>query len=578
MSVQYNKQINIHQGGRVLHQGWVEKRTKGVFSTSWKKRWLVLRTNGVLALFEERPKSLLGKTEPTKTYKIEPDSTVSRIGAKLRLTWGAKVSGTFQERFIRPYLDKKRDEKEDTKMRASNPESEKWFRFLNEVALQNRLRYVLNNRKKPANGGTSYVFDKAWRDTEKKISQLQGNLLTKKFYEDQRLLWKNAVRYKRTSDGDKVYFEFGHCNLEILWKIYSEGRDFMSKKELLFFLYDAWVESQRLASKKTPLSLDEWAYTAKVYLDKDMDGKVFWKEFQLVNTPEFWLKIDFLTPLNLQLATDKLWLSIFDCLEKTGALSPSLIYRVFEKYDTQDEGFLYQKDMERFLEDFMRSTPLKWPSIEKKAIEDFCASRVVRGAIALRFLDQDETGRVSREEFKAIGLSSFWSHVDYLTTVDANEGLDDEDSHLGIDDENQDMCSILVSEVVDNVYSSYVDYANDHPELCLDKVIARPSFSKEKWSDLVSVTNHSRLSSFGSENVYTKRDLPENVNLPSMDGSLHSRSYFHEHDIDLRLLDVQSINTADYVDVIAETPDEHNEEYSISLPVDIEIDFNQSGA
>lgn len=575
MSVQYDKQSNILQVGRILHQGWVEKRTKGVFSTSWKKRWLVLRTNGVLALFEERPLSDRGTTEPTKTYKIEPDSTVSRNGEKLRLTWGEKINGTFQERVIRPYLDKKRDEKEEIKREATSPESDKWWRFLNEVALQKRLRYVLNNRKKPTKGGSSYVFDKAWRNNEKKLSQMQGNKLTKKFYEDQRSLWKNAVRYKRTSEGDKVYFEFGQGSLEILWKIYSEGKDFMSKKELLFFLYDAWVESQRLASKKTPLSLDEWAYTAKVYLDKNMDGKVFWKEFQLVNTLEFWLKIDFLTPLNLQLATDKLWLSIFDCLETTGALSSSLIYRVFEKYDTQDEGFLYQKDMELFLVDFMRSTPLKWPSIDKKAIEDFCARRVVRGAIALKFLDQDESGRVSREEFKAIGLSSFWSHVDYLTTVDANEDLDDDDSYFGSDDEKQDVCSTFVSQVVDNVYSCYVDYANDHPELCSDKASVRPSFNKDKWVD-VSVTTHSRLSMSGLDSE-PKTDLPENVNLPSMEESLHSRSYFHEQDIDLRLLDFHSTLNGDCFDAIPETPAELLDEYSLSLP-DIEIDIHQSGA
>merc|ERR550534_2293015 len=128
--------------GRVLHQGWVQKRAKRMFGANWRKQWFVLHHNGYLSRFQERPKSILFINEPARIYEIGPESTISRDGDVVRFTWGEKRNGTFEERVFRP-CQKQAEVKIQSPKKITNPDTEKWFRLLTEIALRKRLQFVI---------------------------------------------------------------------------------------------------------------------------------------------------------------------------------------------------------------------------------------------------------------------------------------------------------------------------------------------------------------------------------------------------------------------------------------------------
>jgi len=519
--------------GRVLHQSWVEKRAKRMFSANWQKQWFVLHDTGYLFRFQKRPESLRDMKEPTRIYEIGPESNISRDGYMVRFTWGEKRNGTFEERVFRP-CQIETDEKIETPSKRTNPDTEMWFRMLTEIALRKRLQFVIKNRsvgddEKSASGR------KLWNRSKKKLSQIQGNRVKDKFHQDKMKLWSNAVRFYRTIDGDKLYFEFANYNLEILWKIYTDGETYLTKSKIKVFLFDAFVvafKKSKEADSKVPLYLDERVYLAKVYLDKNMDGNVTYKEFERVNTKQFWLAIDFLTPIDENAATVKLWMQIFNSLENHGELSAEIIYRAFQKYDLDDEGFLYQPDMEQFLIDFMCATKKKWPSIKDEQIDQFCDTIVIRGAIALRYLDKDETGRITREEFNEIGHAEFWAHVDYLTAVDALEAhLSNFDDFSSKEEDFGSPRSMPVSEIIQNSYKNYVSYTTERDKLPIDKFIARPSFSIEKYASPAKALEPSSL-----DEVFEGTLQSQLIQVKER-GQSTSTSCLNEDDIDSRLID-----------------------------------------
>jgi len=553
---------------RVLHQGWVEKRAKRqMFGETWRERWLILRTDGELTAFEERP-SLTDKKKPTATYKIEPWSTISRVAAGVRLTWGDKSVGNFQERVIRYSSLRNKEKNREIVEKIAKSETDKWFKLLKEIALRKRLQHVIDYREQKIEEKSSEeILDVEIQTMNKNKGKLDlgyerrvSDKLDANFYSDKISLWNNALRYNRTSDGDQVYFEFASYNLKIVWKMYTEslGKTYISKTELKDLLWDALkTKSKHLKEKvnKLRLSLDEKAYLAKVYLDKDMDGKVVYEEFEKLNTKDFWLTIDFLSPIDHWAETQKFWISIFNCLEEFGSLSSHIIYIAFEKYDSKDEGFLYQEDMENFLKDFMRVTPLKWPTVEQNQVDEFCKSIVMRAAIALRYLDKDESGKVSREDFKAIGSADFWSHVDFITTLDACEPSRISADYLNIsgdEDFDEEKYRIptthsrrTLSSMVEQNYSSYLEYNSLLGRNNSDSYIARPSFYKSIFISRGTIDSPLSEQNGGSGRLYLiKSDLSVGFQSRKL-AEIYSKSVsastsgLPEINIDPRLLSLQ---------------------------------------
>jgi len=558
---------------RVLHQGWIEKRAKRtILRETWRERWLILRTNGELMAFEERPTSLMNKKKPTATYKIEPWSTVSRVEAGVRLTWGDKSIGNFQERVFRYSSLRDKEKNQEIVEKIAKSETDKWFKLLTEIALRKRLQHVIDYREQKIEEKSSedildveiQIMNKSKGKVDLEHERRLSEKLDANFYTDKISLWKNAVRYNKTSDGDQLYYEFANYNLKIVWKMYSEslGKTYISKTELKDLLWDAlktWSEHSKEEINKLRLSLDEKAYLAKVYLDKDMDGKVVYEEFEKVNTKDFWLTIDFSSPIDHWAETQKFWISIFNCLEEFGSLSSHIIYLAFEKYDSKDEGFLYQEDMENFLKDFMRVTPLKWPTVEQNQVDEFCNSIVLRAAIALRHLDKDESGKVSREEFKAIGSADFWSHVDFISTLDAYEPdrdysyeisvtQDFDEGKISFPDEVGNLpettTNMTLSSMVEENYSSYLELSR-LGRYNSDSFIARPSFCKSKFIARGAIDSPLSLENGGSGLLFPiKSDVSRDTQSRKL-AVIYSKSVsastsgFPETKIDPRLLSLE---------------------------------------
>lgn len=532
-----------------------------MFGETWRERWLVLRTNGELMAFEERPSLKDKKKKPTATYRIEPWSTISRIGAGVRLTWGDRSIGNFQERVFRYSSLRDNESNPETLAKIAKSENDKWFKLLKEIALRKRLQHVIDYREQKIDEKSAEdILDLeilSMNKTKGKLDLVHEKRVSAKldanFYSDKISLWHNAVRYNRTSDGDQVYFEFASYNLKIVWKMYAEslGKTWISKTELKDLLWDALKTASKNLKEnlnKVCLSLDERAYLAKVYLDKDMDGKVVYEEFEKVNTKDFWLTIDFLSPIDHWAETQKFWMSIFNCLEEFGSLSSHIIYLAFEKYDSKDEGFLYQEDMENFLGDFMRVTPVKWPTVEQNQVDQFCKGIVLRAAIALRYLDQDESGKVSREEFNAIGSADFWSHVDFITTLDACEPstISIDGFNISLENDVDEKCNsaskrMTLSYMIEENYSNYLDYNSRLGKYNSDSFIARPSFSKSKYIARGTLDSPLSLQNGGS-GFRSKTDFSfgsQSRKLALYSKSVSVSSGLPETNIDPRLLGLQ---------------------------------------
>jgi len=164
-----------------------------------------------------------------------------------------------------------------------------------------------------------------------------------------------------------------------------------------------------------------------VFLDsKSKDGFVDFEDFKLINTRAFWKNVDFLKPILPNHETEQLWVSVFEYLEEKGTLSKNLIHKLWMRYSSKDDGYLYQDDIADFLADFMDATLLKWPDADENHVDEFYKMISTRAAIAVRFLNGDESAKVTLEQFAAIGQEDFWIYVDFFPT--GNDEEDDNES------------------------------------------------------------------------------------------------------------------------------------------------------
>lgn len=219
----------------------------------------------------------------------------------------------------------------------------------------------------------------------------------------------------------------------------------------------------------------------------------------------------------------------------------------------------------------------KWPTIEDKQIKKFCDTIVFRGAIALRYLDKDESGRVTREEFNEIGNAEFWTHVDFLSAVDA-DGINEEGFDVYLDDfpfEQEVMESpknLHASAMIETNYRNYVDYTkNQQDKLHIDTIIVRPSFCKEKYLS----PSKSKLE-LGLDEILssTPREYLKALSPLNDRGISTSTSCLNEEDIDPRLIDISKVNVGDAENrSSSEAHDFSLNERNDSFQIEIEVEM-----
>jgi len=415
---------NFEDGFHVIHASWVQKLTRGQMPyMKWKKRWMVVRSNGELYSYKERPKSLLNKT-PHLTLEIGPESII-RLDKKAKtasFTIGEEaVARVVAFRIVSPSNESPQGE-------DNWHETKKWYSTLKGIVLRKRMWYVLQLRFRsqeelkpsfPTLASPPRLYE------QKRVSKALGNTLDEKFDKYSQLLWQKGLRWR----GHNIYYEFNISDIEILWYMYAKHKLYIPSDCLELLLGDAFATAYgtkgthiKQNSQNFCETISDRAYSAMVFLDSDKkDGFVDFEDFKLINTMPFWKNVDFLTPILPDHETYQLWLSVFQCLEDTGTLSKNIIHRLWMRYSAKHDGYLYQQDLEEFLADFMDATVERYPDIDEDLAENFHTMISTRAAIALRFLTGDESAKVTIQQFAAVGQEDFWVCVDFFPTEEKKE-------------------------------------------------------------------------------------------------------------------------------------------------------------
>jgi len=428
---------NYRNDVRSIYQNWVQKLSRGKISyMKWKKRWMVIRSNGQLYSYKERPNSLMEQKQHS-TFEIGPESIVQwdKKTKTISLTVGEEPAT--RERVFRVVLSSN----ESLKVKESEQLTWKWYNTLKDIALRKRMWYVLQMRstgQEELKTNFQTIVSPPPLYEQKRVSERLEDVLDEKFDTDCQNFWNEGLKSK----GHNIHYEFNDSDIEILWHMYAKHKFYMSNDCLELMLGDAFARAH--GTKGTHMqknshnfteTISDRAYSAMVFLDsKKKDGFVDFEDFKLINTRAFWKNVDFLTPILPDHETDQLWLSFFQCLEDTGTLSKNIIHRLWMMYTTKDDGYLYQLDLEGFLADFMDATADQWPDVNEYLVERFHKKISTRAAIALRFLTGDESPKVTIEQFAAISQKEFWVYVDFFPTG--------EEVPMGEEDEEMDAVDI----------------------------------------------------------------------------------------------------------------------------------------
>jgi len=418
---------NFRNDVRSICQNWVHKLTKGKIPyMKWKKRWMVIRSNGQLYSYKERPKSLMEQKQHA-TFEIGPESIIlwDKKTKTISLTVGEEPAS--RERIFRVVLPSS----ESLNGKEDEQETKKWYYTLKHIALRKRMWYVLQMRSSGQEElKTSFqtIVHPPPLYAQKRVSERLEDVLDEKFDTDCQNFWKEGLRLR----GHNIHYEFNESDIEILWHMYAKHKFYMSNDCLELLLGDAFARAH--GTKGTHMqknshnfteTISDRAYSAMVFLDsKEKDGFVDFEDFKLISTRAFWKNVDFLTPILPDHETDQLWLSFFQCLEDTGTLSKNIIHRLWMMYTTKDDGYLYQLDLEGFLADFIDATAAQWPEVNEYLVEDFHNMISTRAAIALRFLTGDESAKVTIKQFAAISQKEFWVYVDFFPTEEEDKEMD----------------------------------------------------------------------------------------------------------------------------------------------------------
>jgi len=419
------RSINFRDGVQVIYQNWVQKLTRGKIPSKikWKKRWMVVCSNGRLYLYKECPISYPHKAEYI-TFEIGPESIIrwDKKTKTISFTVGEEpVARVGVFRVVSPSSG-------SLKGKENENNTKKWYNTFKEIALRKRMWYVLQMRfhgQEALKPSFPTLVSPPPLYEQKRVSKALEDILDEKFDKDSQELWQKGLRWR----GHNIYYEFNNSDIEILWYMYAKHKLYISSDCFELLLGDAFAMAYgtkgthiQQNSQNFTETINERAYSAMVFLDsKKKDGFVDYEDFKLINTGAFWKNVDFLTPISPDHETCQLWLAAFQCLEDTGTLSKNVIHRLWMRYNVNDDGYLHQQDLEEFLEDFMDVTVAEYPNIDEYLVENFHKMISTRAAIAIRFLNGDESGRVTMQQFAAIGQEDFWVCVDFFPKEEDEE-------------------------------------------------------------------------------------------------------------------------------------------------------------
>jgi len=377
---------------------------------------MVVCSNARLYLYKECPISFMHKAE-YNSFEIGPESIIrwDKKTKTISFTVGEEpVARLGIFRVVSPSNGSLQGKENENN-------TKKWYNTLKEIALRKRMWYVLQLRfhgQEEFKPNFPTLVSPPPLYEQKRVSKPLEEILDEKFDKDSQELWQKGLRWR----GHNIHYEFNESDIEILWYMYAKHKLYISTDCLELLLGDAFGTAY--GTKGTHIqqnghnfteTINERAYSAMVFLDsKKKDGFVDFEDFQLINTGAFWKKVDFLTPISPDHETYQLWLAAFHCLEETGTLSKNVIHRLWMRYSANGDGYLYQQDLEEFLENFMDVAVAEWPDIDEYLEDNFHKMISTRAAIAIRFLTGDESARVTLQQFAAIGQEDFWVCVDFF--------------------------------------------------------------------------------------------------------------------------------------------------------------------
>jgi len=372
---------------------------------------MVVCSNGRLYLYKECPISFTHKSE-YNIFEIGPESIIR---------WDKKtktISFTVGEEPVVRLVVFRVVSPSNGSLKGKDKQ---WYNTLKEIALRKRMYYVLQIRfygQEEIKPSFPTLVSPPPLYKQKRVSKALEDILDEKFDKDSQELWQKGLRWR----GHNIYYEFDNSDIEILWYMYAKHKLYISSDCLELLLGDAFAMAYGMKgthiqqnSQNFIETINERAYSAMVFLDwKKKDGFVDYEDFKQINTGAFWKKVDLLTSISPDHETHQLWLAAYQCLEETGTLSKNVIHRLWMRYSANDNGYLYQQDLEEFLEDFMDVTVAEWTDIDEYHVENFHKMISTRAAVALRFLAGDESARVTLQQFAAIGQENFWVCVDFF--------------------------------------------------------------------------------------------------------------------------------------------------------------------
>jgi len=555
------ERLSSNFGGdvRTIAQNWVHKLFKGkIRGKKWKKRWMVIRSNGKLKSYKDRPMSLTEKLQHN-TFEIGPESTVrwdNNIKA-LILTVGEKPTECVFR--VTSSSSESLQDMEDEK------DTEKWLNTIKEIVLRKRMWYVLQMRsgcQEELKTSFPTIVSPPPLYEQKVVSKDLWHSIEESFDKDSQEFWWSGMR----CSGHNIYYEFNDSDIEILWHMYAKHKLYISTDCLELLLDDAFMGAYSKGgtnitenSHNFKETIYERAYSAMVFLDsKKKDGFVDFEDFKLINTRAFWKNVDFLKPLLPDHETVQLWESVFGYLEDTGTLSKNLIHKLWMRYSSKDDGYLYQDDIADFLADFMDATLLKWPDTDEDLVDEFHKMISTRAAIAVRFLNGDESAKVTLEQFAAIGKEDFWMYVDFFPT-----GNDEEDDNQSETYTTAEAAMTLVSEPsVISIIRSLSGADEDLEAALLSSTTEEP---ENRFVDVQNVEEKSRVLEEAEEKL--------EVTL-TRSSTLRNRESFMIPEI-LEVIEEQSMGDSDFTDSMPDStsddlPHESNSEsvcFSLSRTV-----------
>merc|ERR1719317_554873 len=205
------------------------------------------------------------------TYEIGPETTVGwddKAGA-IELTVGEK--GSVHRRVFRVI--------DDDTQEMNWEVTKQWCSTLREIATRKRLWYVLEMR---ARGLEEYkcnipsIENPPPRVKQRKVSNALENHLEEMFYQDHQDFLVSALRFS----GNDIYYDFKNRDLHLLWYVYAAGRSYLGHCDLEHLLFDAFERAfsspkgkhVRKISNNVVMTITDRVYSAKIYLDSNMDG------------------------------------------------------------------------------------------------------------------------------------------------------------------------------------------------------------------------------------------------------------------------------------------------------------------